>query len=220
MSSKLITGETAAVFEPMPWKITGSGISRKTAAPSGAAPKALATTGRDLGPALDTDLAKLEQDIDQARAAARAEGEAFGRQQAQAELQPVLQKLAAAIQESADLRGRLRAQAESDLVRLSLAIAKKILGREINMDPEAITGVVKACLEKMRMQEVLRVRLHPEHRQRVTECLARLGATHVEVLGDPTCERGAVLFETSRGNLDASVDTQLREIERGLTDRF
>jgi flagellar biosynthesis/type III secretory pathway protein FliH len=27
-----------------------------------------------------------------------------------------------------------------------------------------------------------------------------------------------VVFETERGNLDASVDAQLREIERGLAD--
>ena len=30
--------------------------------------------------------------------------------------------------------------------------------------------------------------------------------------------QGSAVFETSRGELDASVDTQLAEIERGLTD--
>jgi flagellar biosynthesis/type III secretory pathway protein FliH len=31
---------------------------------------------------------------------------------------------------------------------------------------------------------------------------------------------GTVIFETDRGNLDASVESQLREIERGLGDRL
>ena len=31
---------------------------------------------------------------------------------------------------------------------------------------------------------------------------------------------GAAIFEMTRGNLDASMDSQLREIERGLADRF
>jgi flagellar assembly protein FliH len=40
----------------------------------------------------------------------------------------------------------------------------------------------------------------------------------VEVIADASREPGAVVFETERGNLDASVDAQLREIERGLAD--
>ena len=42
----------------------------------------------------------------------------------------------------------------------------------------------------------------------------------VEVLSDPSRELGSVVFETARGNLDASVDTLLQEIERGLADRL
>jgi flagellar assembly protein FliH len=42
----------------------------------------------------------------------------------------------------------------------------------------------------------------------------------VELAADKTLARGAVVFETNRGNLDASVETQLREIEQGLTDRL
>ena len=41
-----------------------------------------------------------------------------------------------------------------------------------------------------------------------------------EVLTDPSCDPGSVIFETERGNLDASIETQLQEIERGLTDRL
>jgi flagellar biosynthesis/type III secretory pathway protein FliH len=37
---------------------------------------------------------------------------------------------------------------------------------------------------------------------------------------DPALEHGAAVFETTRGNLDASVETQLREIGQGLTDRL
>jgi len=168
---------------------------------------------------LRAKIASLEQGIHQARAAGRAEGEAQARQAMQAELQPVLQKLAAAIHESAELRARLRGEAEADLVRLAIAIARRVIGREVNTDPEAITGLVKAGLERLRTQEVFRVRLHPDCKARVMEYLARFGASHVDVLGDAACEPGAVVFETSRGNLDASVETQLREIERGLTDR-
>ncbi len=40
------------------------------------------------------------------------------------------------------------------------------------------------------------------------------------MIADPSRQPGDVVFETERGNLDASVDSQLLEIERGLTDRL
>ena len=37
---------------------------------------------------------------------------------------------------------------------------------------------------------------------------------------DPSREVGSIVFETQRGDLDASVESQLNEIERGLADRL
>jgi len=223
MSSKLLSGSEAALYEPMPWA-TGTSLERRSAnqqsPPAGGARQTPMSGQRDATEELRSRIAALEQEISQARMAGRAEGEAHGRQQGQAELQAVLQKLAAGIHECGALRPRLREQAEADLVRLAIAVARRILGRELNTDPEAITGLVKASLQKLRVQEVVRVRLNPEQRSKVAEFLAGFGASNVEVAGDPACGPGTVVFETTRGNLDASVETQLREIERGLTDRF
>jgi flagellar assembly protein FliH len=38
------------------------------------------------------------------------------------------------------------------------------------------------------------------------------------VTPDPGLERGAAVLETARGELDASIETQLAEIERGFAD--
>jgi flagellar biosynthesis/type III secretory pathway protein FliH len=43
---------------------------------------------------------------------------------------------------------------------------------------------------------------------------------HLTLAVDPTVNPGDVVFETSQGVLDASVDTQLREIERGMIDKL
>src|SRR5438876_932256 len=63
-----------------------------------------------------------EQRVREAHAAGMREGEAAGRGRAAAELQPALERLAASINEIANLRARLRGEAEADLVKLSLAI--------------------------------------------------------------------------------------------------
>jgi flagellar assembly protein FliH len=162
-----------------------------------------------------------EQRVAQALAAGRREGEVAGRSRAAAELQPVIERLGRSVEEIAQLRPRLRREAEGDMVRLSLAIARRIVRRELTIDVEAMHGLVLGALEKMQSQEIHRVRVHPSHVASVTACLRQaIGGTAVEIIGDPSREPGAAVFETTRGNLDASVDCQLQEIERGLADRL
>jgi flagellar assembly protein FliH len=165
--------------------------------------------------------ASLEERIKEAHAAGMREGEAAGRSRAAAELQPVLERLQRSIAELAGLRAWFRREAETDLIRLALAIARRILRRELAVDPDAIHGLVLAALEKLQGQEICRVRVHPAHAGIVSGCLRQMAAAAaVEVLPDASRELGTVIFETERGNLDASVESQLREIERGLSDRL
>jgi len=125
------------------------------------------------------------------------------------------------IEELAAIKPRLRGEAESDVVRLAVAIARRVLRRELTVDPSAIEGLVKAALEQLDTREITRVRVHPDHEAALRRCLEKVVVDRtIELAADGTLERGAVLFETARGNLDASVETQLREIERGLADRF
>ena len=123
--------------------------------------------------------------------------------EATAELQPVLERLGRAIEEIANLRARLRWEAEADVVQLALAIARRVIRRELASDPDALRGLAMAALEKLQGQEIARVKVHPSH-------VAMVKSRAV----------GSVIFETTRGNLDASVDSQLQEIERGLADRL
>ena len=165
--------------------------------------------------------AKIEERIKEAYTAGIREGEAAGRNRAASELQPVMERLERTITELCGLRARLRREAENDLVRLALAIARRILRRELAVDPDAIHGLVLGALEKLQGQEICRVRVHPAHAGMVSGCLRQIAAAApVEVLPDPSRELGTVIFETERGNLDASVESQLREIERGLSDRL
>ena len=65
------------------------------------------------------------------------------------------------------------------------------------------------------------MKVHPSHVATVKAGLQQaVSGGVVEVVADSSRELGSVIFETTRGNLDASVDSQLQEIERGLTDRL
>jgi len=182
-------------------------------------PKSAAEFDRELSAQVEQLRQQYEQRVQEARAAGMREGEAAGRARATAEFQPALERLARSIEDIANLRARLRKEAEADMVKLSLAIARRVLRRELAVDPEALHGLVLAALEKLQGQEVCRARVHPSHAQAVTAFLQKSAtASSIEVIADGSRSPGSVIFETARGNLDASVDSQLDEIERGLAD--
>jgi flagellar biosynthesis/type III secretory pathway protein FliH len=81
--------------------------------------------------------------------------------------------------------------------------------------------LVKAAFSKLQSREISRVRMHPGLETLVRKCLEQAGSPKSLVLSaDPALNPGELFFDTSQGLLDASVDTQLREIERGLIDKL
>ena len=129
------------------------------------------------------------------------------------------ERAAGAAAQAVDLRRRLRQQMEADLVRLAVAVARRIVRRELSVDPEALMGIVKSAVEKIAARELLAIRVAPADAARVS---ARLRELHlperVEVIADSSLAWGAVVFDTARGQHDASVETQIEEIDRGLAD--
>ena len=102
-------------------------------------------------------------------------------------------------------------------MKLGIEIARRILRRELSTDPSAILGLVKAALERVDARDVFRVRAHPEDARTLDACFADLGMPErIEVVADQNLERGAVILETAKGQLDASVETQLQEIRARL----
>ncbi len=112
----------------------------------------------------------------------------------------------------------LRAEAERELVALALAIARRILRREVTIESSIVLAVVKACLEDLRNAEIYRLRLHPQDVQPVASLFQQQHRGQIELIPDTGVTRGGAVFETSQGQLDARLETQLAEIERGLAD--
>ena len=148
-----------------------------------------------------------------------AQGRREGEQRARAELVPLIERFSRTIADLSGTRDAFRREAEEDVVRLALGVARRILHRELSIDPDALTGVIHVALSKFESRELHRVLVSPEDQPAIAAALQSLKLPkRVEVIGDPTLERGAALFETVKGTLDASVETQLDEIERGFLD--
>lgn len=169
-------------------------------------------------PAADRE-AERQQAFAAGREQGRAEGRAEGQRQAAAQIDPLLARLLRTIEDLSATRDAFRKQAEDDIIRLALGIARRILRRELAVDPTSLAGLIRVALDKIDARELHRVRVSPEDQAAIQAGLDSLGLPRrIEVIGDRTLERGAALFETTRGTLDASLDTQLDEIERGFLE--
>jgi flagellar assembly protein FliH len=221
MLSKILRVTEEALVEQIRWPKAGApgkpltGREARGGSPSDA---------RDDGGQAARRIAELEEQVErratQARQEGFREGEAAGRSRAAVEAQPALEKLARSIEEIARLRPRLLRESEAELVELAMGIARRILRRELSVDAEALQGLVKGALEKLSAREICRIRAHPELEPGIRRCLELESQSGIQVIGDATLERGGILVETSRGKLDASLETQLAEIGRGLADRL
>jgi len=149
-----------------------------------------------------------------------SEGRAVGHDQATVELQPVMDRLSRSLADLASVRSRVRKTAEADLLKLAIAIARRVLHRELTLDPGSIEGLIRVALEKLESRELCRVRVHPDQEPVIRTLLARFSAAPVELIPDPTLQCGDVMFETAHGTLDGSIEAQLQEIERGFADRL
>jgi len=174
-------------------------------------------------PAVNTDTAQGPREDDANKESFQrgfSEGRAVGHDQATAELQPVMDRLSRSLADLASVRSRVRKTAEADLLKLAIAIARRVLHRELTLDPGSIEGLIRVALEKLESRELCRVRVHPDQEPIIRTLLARFSAAPVELVPDPTLQCGDVMFETAHGTLDGSIEAQLQEIERGFADRL
>jgi flagellar assembly protein FliH len=147
------------------------------------------------------------------------EGEAAANQKLAAQTQTKIEQMGRAIEQLATHRLKIQREAEPELVRLAMAVARRILRRELSVDPESLLGLLKAGLEKIESADTHRVRVHPEHAA-VLKRMLEGAARPIEVATDPGLPVGGLIFETSHGSVDVGMETQLKEIERGFTDLY
>jgi flagellar assembly protein FliH len=108
---------------------------------------------------------------------------------------------------------------EPEVVQLALAIARKILHREAQVDPLLLTGLVHVALEKLDAGTRVRLRVAPADAHFWNEFFARSSDTITpELLGDAALPHGECVLESEIGSTQISLETQLKEIEQGFFD--
>ena len=105
---------------------------------------------------------------------------------------------------------------KADIIELVLAVAEKVIAREVRTDRGIVVNVVRAALAEVHDATELRIRVHPEDyallEPRWQEMLPRSVAEQSELLSDELVERGGCAVETRIGYVDSQLKTRLSQI--------
>jgi flagellar biosynthesis/type III secretory pathway protein FliH len=156
-------------------------------------------------------LRDADRAIAQRQAAAAAEGHAEGLARAAAQL-------AAAQAE----RARWLAAAEEDAVALGLDVARRILGRELQLDAAAVRASAEEALLAARGRRRITLRLHPAAaaalRDQVGPLAAMAGLSSLRLVPDPALGPGDAHVETEAGAVDARLEARLEAFRSALAE--
>jgi flagellar assembly protein FliH len=156
----------------------------------------------------------------EALAQARQQGQQEGRTEMGAALQREREQVARALHEFATERGNYYRRVEGEVVQLALAIARKILHREAQLDPHALAGIVRVTIERMDAGTKVSLHVHPREASEWRHYFAGQleGELALEVHEDPVLGAGECRIETALGATEVGFESQIKEIETGLLD--
>ena len=120
-------------------------------------------------------------------------------------------------------RDAIREEARRDLLRLSLAIAERVLGRLPAHEPSLVEHQVSGAIEMLAGSTSLRITLNPEDVPAVEQHLPSVMSTirgsadaDVSIEIDPEMIRGGCVVKAGDGEIDARLDVQMSRIVSGL----
>lgn len=159
--------------------------------------------------------------LESARDLIEARAREIATQQVQEELRAAMPALQSAIAEIRYERDRWLSAWEEAAIRLSAAIAGKIVRRELQNCPALTTGIVRDALELAAGTPQMRVRMNPldvaqmgQSGQDIISRLESLG--EAALVPDDTVTQGGCVIETRHGVIDAQVESQLERIAAEL----
>jgi flagellar assembly protein FliH len=170
---------------------------------------------------LETELARARKETETRVAEAHQRGWDEAQKKAHDELGLATQALRSAAAEFQTAARAGRELAEEEIVTLAIAVAGKILRREVSTDEDFVACLVRRCLRLIVRRSHVHLRVHPRDYPRILplkDSLAQdAGAGHeILIHEDRRVDRGGCIVETPDFVIDGTLRSQLRAAHNAL----
>lgn len=156
---------------------------------------------------------------------ARRDGFEKGHQEgfhfAEQEVEHMVKRLHSIVRATIDERERILVHSEKQIINLVLSMVRKIVKRLTQEENDMVINNTKAALELIRGAMKVYIRVNPDdydytmkHKEELINMIE--GMPEVKFFEDPSIGKGGVYIETDIGEVDATIASQLEEIENKL----
>jgi flagellar assembly protein FliH len=171
----------------------------------------------------DTTIATARTTAAQLRDQAYTEGRTAGSEEGRRSFEERLRDLEALVDEVNAERDAYFAQVEPELVRLAVAIAEKIIDRQLSLTPDVVVDLTRTHLKRLRERDIVRVRANPDDLPLLADARQALmgdvdGVREMALDEDRRVGRGGVVLETAAGSLDVRIASQMDVVRKALGD--
>lgn len=137
------------------------------------------------------------------------------------EVFPVLDAIKAVIEAMPPVQKNIETKMEEQIVKLALAVAEKIINQEVATRKEVILGVLKGVLKNVTETEGMKIRINPQDFRYIMEIRKDFlqsidGVRNVIFEEDLSIKRGGAIVETMFGEVDARLESQMKEIKTAM----
>ena len=165
--------------------------------------------------------AQIQEAYERGRLDGAAEALASRNASEEAEHLATRERIAALLEQIAHQTSLFLGGLEQESYRFALAVAERIVKREITLDDALVMRQVRDAIRRIIGVESITVRVHPDDENLVRSHRPSLlsssdSVREIIIEGDDTVERGGCILESATGNVDARIASQLRQIESAL----
>ena len=172
------------------------------------------TEAREIVEAARTEAASIRAKAEDDRLSAMESGVQIGYEEG-------LKRWNQILAETRQRQENLKVEWEQSLLRLSVRIAEKIVGEQLQVKPETILTIIQEALKNVGQERQLTLVVHPQHTEMVQAHMSRLEKTigptrQIHLVSNPEMAPGGCMVESELGVIDARLDVQLRCLEEVL----
>ena len=135
--------------------------------------------------------------------------------------------LTGAFEELSRLQAKIRHDSEKEIVELALAVAEKVVRKELSSAREAVADVVREAIKKVEHQQDILIRVNPADMQFLdpsrlpsADPSGQSNSIRFRIEADDNISSGGCYIETEGGDVDARLETQLDIIRAAFREKL
>lgn len=166
-----------------------------------------------------------KEGYDQGEARGLAAGEEQGAHEAMLDWQNLMKESEMLINELQTSRMGILKSSEEEMLKIVFAFARSILKVEPLAQPEIVLKNIDQALNRVSEVDKVVMRINMRDKSMCQahkdQFLGRLASvSELRIVEDPTLAPGGIKIETGVGTIDATIESQARELEKALLEKF